>query len=106
MNDLERVKQAADTVLGRFSCHRADCRDCARFALAEIGSDREVPQPGDRVWLEAVYSSETADGTHIVEVAEMGDEVATLLEVPGASIHLAAALGIESKATTNTGATS
>ena len=40
-DEIKKVREAADIVLGRFGCHRADCRDCAKFVFSLVGTDGE-----------------------------------------------------------------
>ena len=53
IDDLKRVREAADIVLGRFGCHRADCRDVAKYIFATIPADFD--QPVTEEWLVETY---------------------------------------------------
>ena len=50
---IKQVREAADIVLGRFGCYRADCRDCAKFVFSLVGTDGEEPVTEE--WLVETY---------------------------------------------------
>jgi len=58
IDDLKRVREAADIVLGRFGCHRADCRDVAKYIFATIPADFDQPVTWE--WMVAVFGLEKA----------------------------------------------
>ena len=75
--DLAAVRAAADTVLGRFGCNRADCRDCAKYVFATIPADATAPITAEwlreawgfsgndivvGLWKESYWMDELADG--------------------------------------------
>lgn len=55
-SDIVAVRAAADIVLGRFGCHRADCRDCAKYVFATIPADATAPITAE--WLREVWGWE------------------------------------------------
>lgn len=57
----DAVRAAADTVLGRFGCNRADCRDCAEYVFAAIPADATAAITAE--WLREWRECELVDPT-------------------------------------------
>lgn len=62
-DEIRKVREVADIVLGRFGCHRADCRDCAKFVFSLVGTDGELPVTEE--WILDYWGGKHLPRTHV-----------------------------------------